>query len=194
MSIGRPSLGVPDLSDSFSKSNLNLGSVGSLGASGSGATSSEPAHNNAHFKVTFHSDTDRGFASRLGSLTFESCTGLVSEIGVNYIGDASRGTACRAVRSSQITGRISFGKTVQGGNNEFSKWLSDVLNLNKRLKRMNLIITIKLIENSNVVLEKWRVSNAWPCSWTGPLLDQSVPGLALHTITFVHEGVSLAHE
>jgi phage tail-like protein len=194
MNFSRPNLGLPNLNDSLSKSSFSAGSSRSSGSSDSGPAISEPAHNNAHFKVTFHSDTDRGFASRLGSLTFESCTGLVTEIGVNYIGDANRGMGSRAVRSNQVTGKISFGKTVQGGNNEFSKWLSDVLDPNKRLKRMNLIITIKLIENSNVILEKWRVSNAWPCSWSGPLLDQSVPGLALHTITFVHEGVSLTQE
>jgi phage tail-like protein len=149
----------------------------------------EPFHSNAHFAITFHSDTDRSFGAKMGSVIFESCIGLNTEMNVSFIGDAQSSMSLRAVRSHQITGKISFGKTIQGGNSEFARWLLDVLDPNKRLKRMNLLIVIKSIDHADQVLGKWTVKNAWPCAWNGPLLDSGNASLALETITFVHEGV-----
>src|SRR4051812_18332673 len=116
----------------------------------------EPSQNNTHFEITFHNDSDRGFASKMGSVTFESCTGLSTEIDVRFIGDAQSAMTVRAVRGSQITGKISFGKTIQGGTSEFAKWLLEVLDFNKKLKRMNLLITIKSTNEMPHILEKWK--------------------------------------
>jgi phage tail-like protein len=155
-----------------------------------GAVQAEPTHSNAHFEITFHNDNDRSFASKLGKIIFESCIGLNTEMQVAGVGDAQSSMSIRPTRSNQVFGKISFGKTIQGGNSEFTKWLLDVLDPDKKLKRMNLNISIKSIKSADQVIAKWNVKNAWPCAWNGPLLDNSNANLALETVTFVHEGIS----
>ena len=36
---------------------------------------------------------------------------------------------------------------------------------------------------------RWELKRAWPCRWSGPLLDAGEPGVAVEMIELVHEGL-----
>jgi phage tail-like protein len=126
----------------------------------------------------------------MGSVLFESCTGLTTEVGVMLIGDAQSGMGTRAVRSGKVSGKIHFEKTLSSQSAELTRWFLDVLNPEKKLKRMNLHLTIRSNKSDNPIASKWRIQNAWPCSWSGPILDTSQSGIALESVTFIHEGIT----
>lgn len=149
----------------------------------------EPIGQSNHFEVTFHDENDRSFSGKTGSLLFTACSGLTTEVGVSYIGDAQSGMGTKAVRSHRIAGKISFEKSISTMSKELTNWMLDVINLEKKLKKMNLHITVKSAQDTSKTVARWRVNSAWPCSWSGPLFSHDTTGAALETITFVHEGV-----
>ena len=58
------------------------------------------------------------------------------------------------------------------------------------LQRTTMSITL-LDEQHNPVLV-WRVLRAWPCKYSGPLLNAKTSDVAIETLEICHEGIELA--
>ncbi|HEY1985479.1 MAG TPA: phage tail protein [Terracidiphilus sp.] len=58
------------------------------------------------------------------------------------------------------------------------------------LNRANVAI-ILLDQADNPVLT-WRVRNAWPCKWSGPVLSAQCSEVAIETLELTHEGIDLS--
>jgi len=66
-------------------------------------------------------------------------------------------------------------------------WISNVLSGN--IQRRAVQITL-LDQADNPVLV-WRIHNAWPCKWTGPILNANSSEVAIETLEIAHEGLEL---
>jgi phage tail-like protein len=52
-------------------------------------------------------------------------------------------------------------------------------------------IVIKLLDQADNVVLTWKLRNAWPCKWSGPVLYAGSSDVALETLQICHEGLEL---
>jgi phage tail-like protein len=123
---------------------------------------------------------------------FNTCEGLEAEIDVVFISEGGRGNSARAVRGGPKAGKITFGNGVLSGGKSGKKslfeWFMDVTDSSKALKRQ--LLTIQLLDSGNTVVKSWKVHDAWPCRWTGPLLALNSSELVVEHVSFAYEGIS----
>jgi phage tail-like protein len=67
-------------------------------------------------------------------------------------------------------------------------WFNGIVNGNLVRKEIGIIL---LDAAENPVLS-WRVHNAWPSRWTGPVLNAHTNDVAIESLEIVHEGIDLA--
>jgi phage tail-like protein len=67
-------------------------------------------------------------------------------------------------------------------------WINTVVSGN--IQRRAVQITL-LDQADNPVLV-WRIRNAWPCKWSGPILNANSSEVAIETLEIAHEGLDLA--
>lgn len=53
-------------------------------------------------------------------------------------------------------------------------------------------VTVSLLNHHKEPALTWRISDAWPCRWSGPTLDATSNAIALETLELCHEGLALA--
>ncbi len=53
-------------------------------------------------------------------------------------------------------------------------------------------VVIKLLDQADNVVLTWRLRNAWPCKWSGPVLTAGSSDVAIETLQICHEGLELA--
>jgi len=53
-------------------------------------------------------------------------------------------------------------------------------------------VVIKLLDQADNVVLTWRLRNAWPCQWSGPVLTAGSSEVAIETLQICHEGLELA--
>ena len=68
------------------------------------------------------------------------------------------------------------------------QWFANVLGGN--VDRRDLTIT--LLDQSEKPVLIWRIHKAWPCKWTGPILQANSSEVAIETLEITHEGLELA--
>lgn len=121
--------------------------------------------------------------SRLG---FSEVSGLaVSTSVIEYREGNSRSPA-----PLRIPGRLHYhdlvlrrGLILQ--DNEFFEWMHTVLM--RQPDRRDL--TIGLLNEQHEPVYRWRVRDAWPRGWQGPILDAARSAVAIESLTIAHEGV-----
>ncbi len=52
-------------------------------------------------------------------------------------------------------------------------------------------LTITLLDQAEYPVILWKVHNAWPCRWVGPLLAAKCSDVAIETLEICHEGLEL---
>lgn len=57
---------------------------------------------------------------------------------------------------------------------------------------MRETVTITLRDQSDNPVLVWRLKNAWPCKWAGPVLVANSSDVAIETLEIAHEGIQLA--
>jgi phage tail-like protein len=67
-------------------------------------------------------------------------------------------------------------------------WMQIVLNGN--LQRANVSIT--LLDRADNPVLRWDLLNAWPCKWSGPVLNAQSNDVAIETLEICYEGLSLS--
>ncbi len=53
-------------------------------------------------------------------------------------------------------------------------------------------VTITLLDQADNPVLVWRLKNAWPCKWIGPVLVANSSDVAIETLEIAHEGIQLA--
>ena len=66
-------------------------------------------------------------------------------------------------------------------------WFSSVVNGN--LVRRNIVVT--LLDATEKPVLTWRLRNAWPSRWAGPVLNSTSSDVAIESLEIVHEGIDL---
>jgi phage tail-like protein len=53
-------------------------------------------------------------------------------------------------------------------------------------------VAIKLLDQADNVVLVWKLRNAWPRKWSGPVLSAGLSDVAMETLEICHEGLELA--
>jgi phage tail-like protein len=69
-------------------------------------------------------------------------------------------------------------------------WIHNAMSGN--VIRASVVITL-LDQADNPVL-LWRLRNAWPCKWTGPVLNAGSSDVSIEQLDLCHEGLEMATE
>lgn len=139
-----------------------------------------PAYN---FEVIVAGISDDG-ASVKGS--FSEVSGLDAEIvPIEYR------TGSEPNRVRKLPGLNKFSNIVlkRGiiGDLTFWNWLVSAMQGNVQRTTVTIVL---LDENRNPVM-RWNLVRAWPCKWTGPVLNAKSNEIAIETLEICHEGISV---
>jgi len=55
-------------------------------------------------------------------------------------------------------------------------------------------VLITLLDQADNAVLVWRLRNAWPCKWTGPVLNAGSSDVAIEQLELCHEGLEIAAE
>ncbi|RYF90807.1 MAG: phage tail protein [Chitinophagaceae bacterium] len=136
------------------------------------------AINRYHFKV------DWG-GSRLG---FAEVSGLDIAIeAVSFRDGNSPEDQFRKMPGLRKFSNITLKREMVRGDNEFFDWINSKQIGN--IERRN--ITISLLNDAHEPVVVWRVKNAFPVNYFGPVLAAGDSNLAMETLVLTHEGIEV---
>ena len=73
------------------------------------------------------------------------------------------------------------------GDNEFYNWVHTI-KMNEVERRD---ITIRLLDEEHVPAVVWKIKNAWPVKYTGPVLKADGNEVAIESLELAHEGITV---
>jgi phage tail-like protein len=82
---------------------------------------------------------------------------------------------------------IVLKRGIVAGDSDFFKWLSTVQQ--GQVERRDVVVSL-LNENHEPVMS-WKVKNAWPAKYEGPVLRADTSEIAIETLELAHEGIEL---
>jgi phage tail-like protein len=53
-------------------------------------------------------------------------------------------------------------------------------------------VAVRLLDRAGRAVREWKLRNAWPAKWTGPVLDAAAAQVPLQTLELAHEGIDWA--
>ncbi|MFC1944166.1 phage tail protein [Chloroflexota bacterium] len=91
----------------------------------------------------------------------------------------------------KLPGRVKYPNvTLKRGiiaSNDLWDWFQQVMN--RKIKRQN--ISIVLYGQNGLEVRRWDLDNAYPIKWTGPPFKADGNVVAIESIEFVHEGMTV---
>jgi phage tail-like protein len=139
---------------------------------------SQNAMNRYHFRV------DWG-GTRIG---FMEVSGLDIEIeAVSYRDGGSPDDYFRKMPGLRKYSDITLKREIIKGDNEFFSWINtkQIGNIERR------DVTISLLNEQHNPVVVWRVNNAFPVHYYGPVLAAQDSRLAMETLVLTHEGITV---
>ncbi|MBO9591345.1 MAG: phage tail protein [Niabella sp.] len=132
----------------------------------------------------YHFTADWG-GSRMG---FAEISGLNIEIEpVLFREGASPEDQMRKLPGLRSYSNIVLKRSILKGDNDFFDWINT--------KQMNQIqrrdIVISLLNENHEPLVVWRVKNAFPVKYTGPVLAAGANSVAMESLELTHEGLTV---
>lgn len=132
----------------------------------------------------YHFTADWG-GSRTG---FTEISGLNIEIEpVLFREGASPEDQMRKLPGLRSYSNIVLKRSILKGDNDFFDWINT--------KQMNQIqrrdITISLLNENHEPIVIWRVKNAFPVKYTGPVLSAGANNVAMECLELTHEGLTV---
>jgi phage tail-like protein len=117
--------------------------------------------------------------------SFLEVSGIESEVvPIDYREGGS--FAIRKLPGLHKNGNVTLKRGVIG---DLSLWNWFKSGAQGKLARANVSITL-LDEQRNPVC-RWKLTNAWPCKYTGPLLNAKSSEVAIESVELVHEGLDI---
>jgi phage tail-like protein len=132
----------------------------------------------------FHFQVDWG-GSRLG---FTEVSGLNIEFdAIEYREGISPDYHTNKMPGIQKYTNIVLKRGVVKGDNEFFNWIQTI--------RMNEVerrdLTISLLDEEHNPAVVWKVKNAWPVKYSGPVLNSRGHEAAVEVLELAHEGITV---
>lgn len=120
--------------------------------------------------------------------SFTEVSGLTVETQmIEYRGGAQLEFSTVKMPGIQKTSEVSLKRGLFAGDNQLYEWWNTV--------SMNTIerrdITISLLNENHVPVVVWKIKSAWPTKVEGPSLKGDGNEIAVESITFVHEGITV---
>lgn len=115
-------------------------------------------------------------------------SGLDIEIeAVTFREGSSPDDSFRKIPGLRKFSNITFKREIIRGDNDFFNWINT--------KQIGAIerrdITISLLNEDHNPVVVWKVRNAFPVHYFGPVLDSNDGGLAVETLIITHEGITV---
>jgi phage tail-like protein len=139
---------------------------------------SQNALNRYHFRV------DWG-GTRIG---FMEVSGLDIEIeAVSFRDGGSPDDSFRKMPGLRKYSNVTLKREIVKGDNEFFSWINT--------KQIGTIerrdVNISLLNEQHNPVVVWKVNNAFPVHYYGPVLAANDSGLAMETLVLTHEGITI---
>ena len=139
---------------------------------------SQKVFNRYHFSVEWG-------GSRIG---FMEVSGLDIEIeAISYRDGASPDDSFRKIPGLRKFSDITLKRGIVKGDNEFYAWINT--------KQIGTIerrdVTISLLNENHEPVVVWRVHNAFPVKYAGPVLESNGGDVAVETLVLTHEGITV---
>jgi phage tail-like protein len=132
----------------------------------------------------FHFQVDWG-GTRIG---FTEVSGLNIENDViDYREGSSPEYSSTKMPGQQKYSNIVLKRGIHKGDNEFFDWMKTI-KMNKVERRD---ITISLLDEEHAPAIIWKVKNAWPVKYAGPVLKADGNEVAIETLELAHEGITV---
>lgn len=124
-------------------------------------------------------------------VTFHEVSGLDSETqAIEYRGGSSRGFAATKMPGGKTFGHVTLKKGVFKGDPAFWAWYKQIQTGNVAATT----VTIRLLDESGVPTTTWTLDHARPTKITSPDVNASGNEVAVETIEFTHDGLTVASE
>ena len=139
---------------------------------------SQNALNRYHFSVTWG-------GTRIG---FTEVSGLDIEVeAVTFREGSSPEDNFRKIPGLRKYSNITLKREIVTGDNEFFDWINT--KNSGSIQRRN--VTISLLDGEHEPVVTWKVKNAFPVNYFGPVLLSNDSGLATETLVITHEGIEV---
>ena len=134
--------------------------------------------------AAYHFQVDWG-GSRIG---FSEISGLDMEIEVIHFREGSSPVDSeRKMPGLRKFSNITLKRGLVKGDNEFFEWINS--KQMGTIERRDLIIS--LLDEQHQPSMVWKVKNAFPVKYTGPVLVAGSSNIAMETLELTHEGIQL---
>ncbi|MBG9376886.1 phage tail protein [Panacibacter sp. DH6] len=138
------------------------------------------ALNRYHFKVEWGG---RSFG-------FTEVSGLDIEVeAVNYRNGSSPEDHVKKIPGLRKYANVTLKRGITKGDNDFFSWINT--------KRMGDIerrdVVIYLLDEDHNPVVVWRLSNAFPIHYYGPVLAAADSDIAIEALVLTHEGMTIEH-
>lgn len=123
-------------------------------------------------------------------LAFQEISGLDIEIEtLHYREGSSPADSERKMPGLRKFSNITLKRGLVQGDNDFFNWINT--------KRIGTIerrdLTIALLDEQHQPAIVWKVKNAFPVKYTGPVLKANGNEIAMESIELTHEGIEVEH-
>ena len=82
---------------------------------------------------------------------------------------------------------IVLKRGIVAGDNEFFKWVATILQ--GQVERRDVVIS--LLDERHQPVMVWKVKNAWPAKYEGPVLRAENSEVAVETLELTHDGIEV---
>jgi phage tail-like protein len=118
---------------------------------------------------------------------FRECSGLDSTQDAIDYREGNEGLTSR-----KLPGLVKYSDIIlkRGITDDAQLWEWRKKAIDGKVERKNG--SIVLLDQTGAEKKRWNFINAWPTKWTGPALNAASNEMAIETLEFAHEGVTLA--
>jgi phage tail-like protein len=119
---------------------------------------------------------------------FTEVSGLDIEIeAVSFREGSSPNDSFRKIPGLRKYSNITLKREILEGDNDFFNWINTKMigNIERR------DVTISLLNERHEPVVIWKVKNAFPVNYWGPVLISNDSGLAIETLVLTHEGITV---
>jgi phage tail-like protein len=122
-------------------------------------------------------------------MSFQEVSGLDMEAEpVEYRHGDSSGFSAIKMPGIKKTGNVTMKKGIARSDSKFWDWYSQIkMNTMKRVP-----VTISLLDEAGAPVMVWRLADAWPTNITGVDLKSDGSEVAIESIEFAHEGITIS--
>jgi len=133
------------------------------------------------FEVDFGGkDSSKAIFAEVNGLNVETDT-------IEYRGGAEKTLTSRKVPGLTKYSNVTMKRGILANDNDLFEWWT----LNQQGKHQQRTVTIKLLNESGTATVTWTLAQAWPVKVEGPALNAKGNDVAIESIEFCHEGLTV---